>query len=285
MASALVTILGKNKLNGDNYTSWKNEMNTILVVEDLKFVLSELKPDTPATNAPKAVKDAYERWVRANEKARVCLMAGMSDVLAKKHEPMETALEIADSVQGMFGQPSKQARHEAIKSVYNTQMKEGTSVRDHVLTMMNYFNVAETNGAMIDDESQISFILESLPSSFFSFKSNLVMNKLSYSLTQLLNELQTFEAMKKENKKSGEANVVFNASKKKKSSTAKKTKLNAKKKAFKAETKEPKGRCFHCNIDGHWKRNCPKYLEEKKKGKEGKLDLLSEKFEKFILNG
>ncbi|KAA0049866.1 gag/pol protein [Cucumis melo var. makuwa] len=29
-----------------------------------------------------------------------------------------------------------------------------------------------------------------------------------------------------------------------------------------------KGKCFHCNVDGRWKRNCPKYLA-KKKEKEG----------------
>ena len=38
--------------------------------------------------------------------------------------------------------------------------------------------------------------------------------------------------------------------------------------------KKPKGKCFHCGIDGHWKRNCKKYLEELKQKKKGKLDLL-----------
>jgi hypothetical protein len=35
--------------------------------------------------------------------------------------------------------------------------------------------------------------------------------------------------------------------------------------------KEPKAKpgvkCFYCKGDGHWKRNCPKYLEDKKAGK------------------
>ena len=26
------------------------------------------------------------------------------------------------------------------------------------------------------------------------------------------------------------------------------------------------GKCFYCNKQGHWKRNCPKYLEDKKNG-------------------
>ena len=39
-------------------------------------------------------------------------------------------------------------------------------------------------------------------------------------------------------------------------------------------TKKPKGTCFHCGIDGHWKRNCKKYLQELKEKKKGKYDLL-----------
>ena len=41
--------------------------------------------------------------------------------------------------------------------------------------------------------------------------------------------------------------------------------------------KVAKGKCYHCNQDGHWLRNCPKYLVEKKAKKEaqGKYDLLA----------
>ena len=39
----------------------------------------------------------------------------------------------------------------------------------------------------------------------------------------------------------------------------------------------PKGKCFHCGVEGHWKRNCNKYLSELKDRKKGKYDLLVSK--------
>ncbi|TYJ98401.1 gag/pol protein [Cucumis melo var. makuwa] len=78
----------------------------------------------------------------------------MSDVLAKKHESLATAKEIMDSLKGMFGQPEWSLRHETIKYIYTKRMKEGTSVREHVLNMMMHFNIAEVNGGAIDEANQ-----------------------------------------------------------------------------------------------------------------------------------
>ena len=59
-------------------------------------------------------------------------------------------------------------------------------------------------------------------------------------------------------------------SKPKKEKKAPKAKKNKKKP--KSKGKEPQGKCFHCDIVGHWKRNSKKYPSEVKQ--KGKLDLL-----------
>ncbi|TYK01209.1 gag/pol protein [Cucumis melo var. makuwa] len=144
------------------------------------------------------------------------------------------------------------------------------------------------NGAVIDEASQVSFILESLPESFLQFRSNAVMNKIAYTLTTLLNELQTFESLMKIKGQKGETNVATSTRKfhrrstsgtksmpsssgnkkwkKKNGGQGNKANLAAAKTTKKA--KAAKGICFHCNQEGHWKRNCPKYLAEKKKAKQ-----------------
>lgn len=54
--------------------------------------------------------------------------------------------------------------------------------------MIVYFNVVKINEVVIDEASQVSFILESLPKSCLQFLSNTVMSKLDNNLTILLNE-------------------------------------------------------------------------------------------------
>ncbi|TYK21841.1 gag/pol protein [Cucumis melo var. makuwa] len=218
---------------------------TILVIADLRFILMDECPPFPTQNASQSVKDTYDRWTKANDKARVYILASMSDILSKKHEIMVTACQIMDSLREMFGQSSIQIKQDAIKYVYNAHMKEGQSVRDHVIDMIVHFNVAEMNGVVFDEKSQMSFILKSLPKSFLQFPSNAEMNKINYNMTTFLKELHTFQSLK--GQKEGEANVVHSR--------------------WKAKV-AIKRKCFRCNVDGHWKRNCPKYLAKKKEKEE-----------------
>ncbi|KAL5842855.1 hypothetical protein ACOSQ3_013458 [Xanthoceras sorbifolium] len=61
--------------------------------------------------------------------------------------------------------------------------------------------MAEINGGAIDEPSQMSIILMTLSKSFDQFKSNYRINKLQFSLTQLLNELAIFETLTKDSNK------------------------------------------------------------------------------------
>ena len=61
MNSSIVRLLASEKLNGDNYAAWKSNLNTILVVDDLRFVLTEECPQNPASNANRTGREAYDR--------------------------------------------------------------------------------------------------------------------------------------------------------------------------------------------------------------------------------
>ncbi|TYK29847.1 gag/pol protein [Cucumis melo var. makuwa] len=141
----------------------ESNLKTILVVDDLRFVLTDECPQTPASNANQTSWKAYDRWVKANEKDRVYILVSMSDVWAKKHEFLATTKEIMDSLKAMFGQPEWSLRHEVIRYIYTKRMKERTSVREHVLDMMMRFNIAEVNGGATDEANQNGYWLRNCP--------------------------------------------------------------------------------------------------------------------------
>ncbi|XP_038896470.1 uncharacterized protein LOC120084725 [Benincasa hispida] len=136
----------------------------VLVIDDLKFVLLEEYPSTSRLTASRTVRETYDRWTKANEKAKVYILASLSKVLAKKHEAMVSGWEIMKSLREIFGQPATHS--------------EGASVREHVLDMMVHFNMVEMNGVVMNEASQISLILETLLKSYLQFHSNAVMNEV-----------------------------------------------------------------------------------------------------------
>ncbi|KAK8614230.1 hypothetical protein V6N13_122599 [Hibiscus sabdariffa] len=94
------------------------------------------------------------------------------------------------------------------------------------------------------------------------------MNEINKTLPQLLGMLRTTEGnMKKNSSKS--ILMVREANRKKKAKSKGNEKSKPKEKdALKPENGISKDRkCFYCEKSGHWKRNCPLYLEEMKKTK------------------
>ena len=68
-------------------------------------------------------------------------------------------------------------------------------MREHVLKMFDHLKTLEILGNEINVESQIDIILESLPDSFNQFKLNCSMNKINFTLFELLNALQATEGI------------------------------------------------------------------------------------------
>ena len=61
MTGVVINLLSANKLTGENYTTWNDTINIVLVIDDLKFILIGECPQIPTPNASRNVRDAYKR--------------------------------------------------------------------------------------------------------------------------------------------------------------------------------------------------------------------------------
>ena len=116
-------------------------------------------------------------------------------------------------------------------------------------------------------------ILQSLSDVYGQFIMNFHMHKMQCTLAELMNMLVMTELSLKGLK--GSVLIVEWTSSKRKSfekkkKFAKKYKVDGKKKKTESKKKAAdKKKYFHCNSDGHWKRNCPQYLATLKNKKDG----------------
>ena len=167
-----------------------------------------------------------------------------------------------------------------MKTLMNSKMSEGSSVRDHCLKIISYLNELEILGATVDRETQVDMLLETLPDSFNQFKLNYNMNKMTLSLPELMKKLQAAEGILRAKGSIHIAKVGTSLGKPKgKNQKKKNNKKSANKnltpsgRVGKKGTKaKPQGKCFHCGEKGRWKRNCPTYLAKIKN--QGMVDCL-----------
>ncbi|KAK8667726.1 hypothetical protein V6N13_007872 [Hibiscus sabdariffa] len=147
-------------------------------------------------------------------------------------------------------------------------MSEGSPVGAHVIKMMGYIQTLEKLGFPLKDELVTDVILQSLLDCFKPFILNFNMKEINKTLPQLLGMLRNAES---DLKKNGFKSILMVREANRKKKVKSKGNGNSKPKgndALKPEkgiSKEAK--CFYYEKSGHWKRNCPLYLEEVKKAK------------------
>jgi hydroxymethylglutaryl-CoA reductase len=86
-------------------------------------VLTEICPEAPKDDSTESQKTAYEKWCHSDEMTRCYILTSLSNVLQQKYQNIETAFDIMESLQEMFGHQSRQAKQASIRAIMNTRMK------------------------------------------------------------------------------------------------------------------------------------------------------------------
>ncbi|KAK8563085.1 hypothetical protein V6N12_011142 [Hibiscus sabdariffa] len=266
---SLRSLLEKEKLNGINFLDWFRNLRIVLKQERKEYVIEEAVPNDPGPNASRADKDKFKKHMDDMVDVGCLMLATMTPELQKQHENM-VAYEMIQNLKEIYEGQARQERYETSKALFQCKMSEGSSVGAHVIKMMGYIQTLEKLGFALNDELATDVILQSLPDSFNQFVLNFNMNEINKTLPQLLGMLRTAESNMK---KGGSKSVLMVRVAKEKGKKVAKSKGSGKTKPKGKEALKPKGgvskdgKCFHCGKTGHWKRNCPIYLEDVKKAK------------------
>ena len=160
----------------------------------------------------------------------------------------------------LFPKPTRVERYEISKKLFACKMVEGSSVSEHLYRITGYMRMLNTLGCPISQELSIDLILMSLPRSY----SSVIMNYRVFGMGESMGEL--FDMLKIAEKYVDPVRMVNKTINfKRKGNSKGANKANTPRKSKAGAT--PDVECFFCKETGHWKRNCKKYLAEKKSEK------------------
>ncbi|MQJ93269.1 hypothetical protein EI018_24860, partial [Escherichia coli] len=182
------------------------------------------------------------------------------------------AYEMFQELEFIFQKNARIERYETSDKFYACKMEENSSVSEHVLKMSGYSNRLAELGIELPQEAITDRILQSLPPSYKGFVLNYNMQGMEKTIPELYSMLKSVEVeIKKEHQvlmvnkttsfKKGKGKKNFKKDGKAVAAPGKPDTRKKKKNGPKPETE-----CFYCKGKGHWKRNCPKYLADKKAG-------------------
>ena len=203
----------------------------------------------PALDATQEDKQRSDRWNHFNELARTFILTSMSDNLQHEMDGLSLASNMLVSPKQKFVEQNSAARQDTTKSLIDTRMTKEVPVRNHCQNMIACLKELEVLDAKIDCQSRVDEILQSLSDSFNQYKRSVSKNK-------------------KANKKARAASFGSKGGKKKKGlkRDGKQVAIGVNEAGNKTVKVKSKGRCFHCGAEGHWLRNCPKYMDFRRQG-------------------
>ena len=133
---SLRSLLDNDKLVGSNFDSWYRKLKIVLEHERILYVILDPAPEEPAVNACGTVRDTYQKWL--NDRTTMCcimLAAIMSDEFSRRFETAQPK-DMLQVLEDAFGTLDDVERHKTSCAIFNAKMRDGASVTDHVLYMI-----------------------------------------------------------------------------------------------------------------------------------------------------
>ena len=189
---SLRSLLDNDKLVGPNFGSWYRKLKIVLEHERILYVITDPAPEEPAANACGTVRDTYQKWLSDRITVHCIMLAAMSNEFNHRFKTAQPK-DMLQVLEDAFGTPDDVERHKTSCAIFNAKMRDGASVTDHVLYMIELMECLSKLGFFLHEHLGKDAILNSLPKSYLPFLTHYRMTKPEVNYHGLLGLLQNFE--------------------------------------------------------------------------------------------
>ncbi|KAK9190434.1 hypothetical protein WN943_019039 [Citrus x changshan-huyou] len=210
-----------------------------------------------------------------NNKAHRTIILHLSDEVLREVAKERTASSLWAKLEELFLKKSLSKRLYMKRKLYTFSMKEGTAMKDHLDEFNKLILDLENVNVMLEDEDRALILLSSLPDSYEHFVDTLLYGRQTLTLKDVKNALESKDLKKILDFKDQATGDGFVKAKSEKKVNKDKKNKNQKEKNNK---KKKKRKCYFCQREGHYIKDCfeKKKLKKLQKETNGKTAVASE---------
>ncbi|KAH9647652.1 hypothetical protein KPL70_025267 [Citrus sinensis] len=252
------TKIDLEKFTGKNdFNMWKVKMEALLITQGLG---DALEPVTKKEGKEESSSKTPEMAAEIDKKARSTIILSLGDSVIREVAKEKTVADLWAKLEKIYMTKSLANRLYIKRRMFTLKMAEGSSLDDHIDEFNQVCNTLETIDEGLDDEGKALLLVSSLPRSYSNLVDALMYGRSTLSLDEVKAALNTRGLQEK----SGNMMHAEGLSVK-----GKFNKNDGKKKKQKQDkSKSQNKKCFHCNKEGHFKRDCQE-LKNKNKERNG----------------
>ena len=249
---------------------WKKRMLANLSVQGLKDVIVPqsqalvIKESGEEDEDTKKKKDQDEAArLERDEKTMNLIFMSVGDHVLRKLDKCSTALEAWELLDRLYMAKTLPSRVHAQLKVYSFRMQDLRSIDQNVDDFLKLITDLNNLNIEIPEEVQAILLLNALPSRYDSLKETLKYSREAIRVYEIASAARSKEMEYKETstvKLNGEGNYARGRSE----SRSRVSFAGKDKHRSRSESKDGKRLCWICGKEGHFKRQCYKWLERNK---------------------
>lgn len=227
-----------DKLNGENYFTWKYRMEHFLKKEKLWKVISTVAPTLAEDGANSA---AVEAWTESDEQALAWIICLIEDNQLCYVRDKNTTKLAWNALKEQYERASLTNKVTIMRRICNKRLNEGESVEQHMADFTDLFQKLVDQGDAVEDGWRVAMLLSSLPSSYDPLITALE-SRAETDITFAMVQQKLVAEYRRRLEKDGvdTPNSVLKT-------------VNA------SNSSNEEIECFFCKGVGHMKRDCSKY--------------------------
>ncbi|RWR95043.1 Retrovirus-related Pol polyprotein from transposon TNT 1-94 [Cinnamomum micranthum f. kanehirae] len=182
------------KLNGTNFSEWKEQVEFTLGVLELDMALLKDKPAPLTETSTAEEKNLFNAWEKSDRLSTMFLRMTIATNIKTSLPKPENAKDYMKAIQDRFKTADKSLAGKLMADLTTMKFDGTRSMHEHVIEMTNLAANLKNLGLSVDEAFLVQFILNSLPPQYgpFQIHYNTITDK--WTVNELANKLVQEEA-------------------------------------------------------------------------------------------